>query len=85
MGMIIDLPRLVVDIRNKKRFSFDWIKFLASFPLLLIYLSHYFLLSPLSKVISPYKFKYTIMETPTLIPICGVIIGYIIITSFRRK
>ncbi|MCM3109531.1 hypothetical protein [Lederbergia lenta] len=85
-GMSIHIPRIVINLFHKNRFSIDWVKlFSTSLPFLFISFSYYILNTTLTTNILPHSYRVKLMETQTIVTISGVILGYMILNSFKKR
>lgn len=84
IGMLLRLPKWIIEMKENKKWSFDWIKFiiigipsfyLALTPILLIYFGTNILFSKMFIPIGDFTFT----------SICGVIFGYVLFDSLKRN
>lgn len=80
MGMLCRFPQLMIDIKENKKWTFDWPKFIAvGLPTLLILILY--ILSSLGIV--PILHLIFIGDS-TLITIAGIVFGYVLLDSLRK-
>lgn len=85
MGMLFRLPQLVIEIRNKKRWSIDWVKlFVISIPALYFAIIPIFFIAniPLVPLILVTKMFDSGLTTST---IAGIVFGYSFLDSVKEK
>ena len=84
IGLLLRLPKLIVEIREKKKWSFDWIKvtiigipslYIAMIPLLTIAFGMNLLLSNM----------FSVYGGKTFTSIAGVIFGYVLLDSLKSN
>ncbi|WP_419959862.1 hypothetical protein [Psychrobacillus sp. BM2] len=82
IGMLLRLPKLIIEIKDKKRWSFDWIKiiavgipslYIAMIPLLAIAYGTNLLFSKAFMLLGDFTFT----------SIAGVILGYVLLDSLK--
>ena len=84
IGLLLRLPKLIIEIRDKKKWSFDWIKFipigipslyLAMIPLLTISFGTNLLFSK----------TFMLLGDTIFTSIAGVIFGYVLLDSLKSN
>ena len=83
IGVILRLPKLIIEIKEKKQWSFDWIKvaaigiptlYLAMIPILTLYFGIHLLFA-----------KGFLMAGDTTLPsIAGIVFGYVFLDSLKE-
>ncbi|WP_342535790.1 hypothetical protein [Sporosarcina sp. FSL K6-3508] len=80
LGMLLRLPQLFIEIKESKKWSFDWTKFLAvALPALLIvvlYILSYLAIVPVV--------HFLLIGGQTLVTVAGIIFGYTLLDSFKK-
>lgn len=84
LGIFLRIPRLINDIVQRKRFSYDWIKF-SAFGIPLLYVSSVPLMYLDTPNIYPKFFIVFIFTNFTVTQIAGVILGYIMLDGLKEK
>lgn len=85
IGMMLRLPKLVNEIRQNKKWTFDWAKFIAiGLPSLLI-LSMYVLLFYLPDSMQLFIPIAIFLGSPFIQIIPGVVFGYILLDSVKKN
>jgi hypothetical protein len=83
IGLLLRLPKLIIEIKDKKQWSFDWIKvitvgipslFIAMIPLLAFYGTNLLF----------YK-AYLLLGNTTFTSIAGVVFGYVLLDSLKNN
>ncbi|MET0961184.1 MAG: hypothetical protein ABWX58_12770 [Psychrobacillus psychrotolerans] len=84
MGMLLRLPKLIIEIKDKKRWSIDWVKvlvigipsiYIAMIPLLAIAYGKNLLFFNEVMLLGDFTFTY----------IAGVIFGYVLLDSLKSN
>lgn len=79
IGLLVRLPKFIMDVKENISFTFDWVKFsVVAIPTLFVLIT--FFLSFSGYIIAPY---FIIIGSVRLVTICGFILGYIILDSFK--
>ena len=80
LGMLFRLPQLFIEIKESKKWSFDWTKFLAvALPALLIvvlYILSYLAIVPVVLLL--------LIGSQTLVTVAGIVFGYTLLDSFKK-
>ncbi|SKA89882.1 hypothetical protein [Sporosarcina newyorkensis] len=80
LGMLLRLPQLFIEIKENKRWTFDWTKFLAvALPALLIVVLHilsYLAILPVVHLL--------LIGGQTLVTVAGIVFGYTLLDSFKK-
>ncbi|EGQ27913.1 hypothetical protein ABZ756_02580 [Mammaliicoccus sciuri] len=80
LGMLFRLPQLFIKIKENKKWTFDWTKFLAvALPALLIvvlYILSYLAIVPVV--------HFLLIGGQTLVTVAGIIFGYTLLDSFKK-
>lgn len=84
MGVLLRLPKLIVEIKDKKKWSLDWMKLIIiGMPTL------YIAMIPFLGIVFGKKLLFTeafmLLGDMTLISIAGVIFGYVLLDSLTSK
>ena len=84
IGMLLRLPKLIIEIKNKQKWSFDWIKFITiGIPSLYIAL-----IPPLAfsyGTILLFSKAFMLLGASTFTSIAGVIFGYVLLDSLKSN
>ena len=84
MGMLLRLPKLIIEIKDKKKWSFDWMKvtiigipslYIATIPLVTINMGTNLLFSNTIMMLGDFTFT----------SIAGVILGYVLLDSLKSN
>ncbi|MCZ8534302.1 hypothetical protein [Psychrobacillus psychrodurans] len=84
IGMLLRLPKLILEIRDKQRWSFDWIKVIViGIP------SLYIAMIPLFALVYGMNLWFSnvvmLLGDITFTTIAGVIFGYVLLDSLKSK
>lgn len=84
IGMLLRLPKLILEIRDKQRWSFDWIKVIViGIP------SLYIAMIPLFAIVYGMNLWFAnvvmLLGDITFTTIAGVIFGYVLLDSLKSK
>ncbi|MCK1999168.1 hypothetical protein MPH47_18405 [Psychrobacillus psychrodurans] len=84
IGMLLRLPKLILEIREKQRWSFDWMKFIViGIP------SLYIAMIPLFAIVYGMNLWFSnvvmLLGDITFTTIAGVIFGYVLLDSLNSK
>lgn len=84
IGMLLRLPKLILEIRDKQRWSFDWIKVIViGIP------SLHIAMIPLFALVYGMNLWFSnvvmLLEDITFTTIAGVIFGYVLLDSLKSK
>jgi hypothetical protein len=84
IGLLLRLPRLIIEIKENRKWTFDWIKLIAvGLPTLTILSMSIIPFSSLGE--SFIKIPEIIMVgSPTIQIIAGVVFGYILLDSLKK-
>ncbi len=83
IGFLLRLPKLIIEIKEKKQWSFDWIKvaaigipslYLAMIPILAIYFGMNLLFAK----------EFMLLGDTTFTSIAGVVFGYVLLDSLKK-
>ena len=83
IGFFLRLPKLIIEIKEKKQWSFDWIKFaaigiptlyIAIIPILVIYFGSEFIFARRLYMIGDTSFGST----------AGIVFGYVLLDSLKK-
>ncbi|MFC4025499.1 hypothetical protein ACFOUV_17080 [Oceanobacillus longus] len=80
IGLFLRLPKLIIEIKQNKQWTFDWIKFIA------IALPSFYIISmsilPLAGSIEiP---EYAINRNPTILIIAGAVFGFTLLDCLKK-
>lgn len=80
VGLLLRLPRLIIERKENKKWEFDWVKFIgiALAPLFIIIL---FIWSLFNLNLS---INFMIIGNPTLLTITGIILGYTLLDCLKK-
>src|SRR5690625_536601 len=80
MGVLFRLPKLIIEIQNNKKWTFDWSKFIAiglpTLLILIIYSISYLGIIP--------AIHFILISGTTLATTAGIIFGYILLDSLKK-
>lgn len=84
IGMLLRLPKLILEIRDKQRWSFDWMKIIViGIP------SLYIAMIPLFAIVYGMNLWFSnvvmLLGDITFTTIAGVIFGYVLLDSLKSK
>ncbi|MFD2629986.1 hypothetical protein [Oceanobacillus kapialis] len=84
IGILLRIPKLIIEIKQHKQWTFDWVKFIAiAIPaLFVIALS----ISPYLSIPLDYmKIPIIFMEgTPTIETVAGIVLGYTFLDCLKK-
>ena len=84
MGVLLRLPKLIVEIKDKKKWSLDWMKLLIiGIPTLYIAMIPFLAIVFGKKLL--FSEAFMLLGDMTLISIAGVIFGYVLLDSLTSK
>lgn len=84
IGLLLRLPKFMIEIKQNKRLLFDWVKFIAiALPTLYILAMSILPYSTLGEDIKIPEIVIT--GSPTIQTIAGVVFGYILLDSLRHN
>ncbi|WP_157967349.1 hypothetical protein [Paraliobacillus zengyii] len=80
IGLLLRLPKLIIEIKQNKQWTFDWVKFIG------IGLPSFYIIamSFLPFAISIKLPEINMLESPTFQIIAGVVFGYILLDSLKK-
>ncbi|KQL37451.1 hypothetical protein [Psychrobacillus sp. FJAT-21963] len=82
-GLLLRLPKLIIEIKNKKQWAFDWIKFItvgipslyiSMLPLLAFYTTNLF-----------FSKAFILLGDTTFTSIAGIVFGYVLLDSLKSN
>ncbi|WP_019414191.1 hypothetical protein [Paenisporosarcina sp. TG20] len=83
MGMLLRLPKLISEIKEHKRWTFDWIKIVAiGLPALYIAILPLMTLTSLG---TDLLFANAVVTSGQLVKIAGIIFGYVLLDSLKKN
>jgi|SRR5699024_3730819 len=78
IGLLLRFPKLIIEIRENKQWTFDWVRFVAiALPSLFI----------ITMSILPYSYPITeiiLIGGPTITTIAGIVFGYVLLDSVKK-
>lgn len=81
IGGLLRLPRLVMDIRENKPWTFDWVKFIAvGLPALYILILSIFPHVILTDVIA----RIIMLGNPLIQNVAGIVLGYVLLDCLKK-
>jgi hypothetical protein len=85
IGMLLRLPKLIVEIKEKKQWSFDWIN-VAAIGIPSIYIAMIPLLSLFTFFGMNWLFakELILLGDTTLTTIAGIVFGYVLLDSLKK-
>ena len=84
IGMLLRLPKLLIEIKDNRQWTFDWAKFIGiGLPSLCI-LSMYVLIFYLPESILPFIPQEIFLGNPTVQTIAGVVFGFVLLDSVKK-
>lgn len=84
IGLFLRLPKLILEIKHKKKWTFDWIKFSAiALPCLYIITITILAYSPLGGGFIKVP-KIILIGSPTIQMIVGIVFGYALLDSLKK-
>lgn len=84
IGLLLRLPKLLIEMKQHKQWKFDWVKFIA------ISLPTFYIMLISNLVFSPFgtdfiKIPEIIMiESPTIQITTGIVLGYTLMDSLKK-
>ena len=84
MGMLLRLPKLIIEIKDKKRWSIDWVKVLV-IGIPSIYIAMIRLLLLFMEIICYFSIEVMLLGDFTFTYIAGVIFGYVLLDSLKSN
>lgn len=84
IGLLLRLPKLIIEIYNKKKWTFDWVKFIViGLPCLYVITMSILPYSPLGEGSIPIP-DIIIMGSPTVTTIAGIVFGFVLLDSLKK-
>ncbi|MFC2947002.1 hypothetical protein [Virgibacillus sediminis] len=84
IGLLLRLPKLIIEMKRNKQWIFDWIKFMAiGIPSLSIIFMSIFPFTPLSEGFFTIP-EIILIGSPTIQIIAGVVFGYTLLDSLKK-
>lgn len=84
IGILLGLPKLINEIKQKRQWMFDWIKFMAiGLPSLLTLLVYVFIFQ-LPESILPFIPQVILLGNPTIQMTAGIVFGYVLLDSIKK-
>lgn len=84
IGLLLRLPKLIIEIKENKQWTFDWIRFIAiAIPSLYIITMSILPFSPLSKGYMPIP-EIILIGGPTVTTVAGIVFGYVLLDSLKK-
>lgn len=85
IGMLLRLPKLIVEIKEKKQWTFDWIKFVViAIPALAVASSPFILYTSIGKYFS-YFGELVSSQNTLLMTVGGIVFGYVLLDSLKKE
>ncbi|MFB4166897.1 hypothetical protein [Virgibacillus sp. JSM 102003] len=82
IGMFLRLPKLIMEMKEKKQWTFDWIKIVAiGIPTIYIALLPILSTTGLNLLFAK---ELIPMGTTTLITVAGIVFGYVLLDSLKK-
>lgn len=83
IGILLKLPQFITEIRLKKQWTFDWLRFIVvGLPPLCI-LSLYMNMEYIPETIITFIPQAILFGMDTIQPIAGIVFGYVLLDSFK--
>jgi len=83
LGLLLRSPKLILEIKEKKQWSFDWIKFVAiGIPSL--YIAMVPILQILFRMNLLFGKELRLFGDPTFTTIAGIVFGYVLLDSLKK-
>lgn len=80
MGLLLRLPQLIIEVKENRKWTFDWAKFTAiGLPTLLILVVYGISYLGIMPVID-----FILISEPILTTVAGIIFGYILLDSLKK-
>ncbi|WP_232824170.1 MULTISPECIES: hypothetical protein [Paraliobacillus] len=84
IGLLLRLPKLIIEIKQNKQWTFDWIKFIAiGLPSFYIIAMSFLPFADLEAVSIKVP-EMNMLDSPTFQIIAGVVFGYILLDSLKK-
>ncbi|WP_232828048.1 hypothetical protein [Paraliobacillus sp. X-1268] len=84
IGLLLRLPKLIIEIKQNKQWTFDWIKFIAiGLPSFYIIAMSFLPFADLEAVSIKVP-EMNMIDNPTFHIIAGVVFGYILLDSLKK-
>lgn len=84
IGLLLRLPKLIIEIKENKQWTFDWIRFIAiAIPSLYIIIMSILPYSPLSKGSIPIP-DIILIGGSTVTTVAGIVFGYVLLDSLKK-
>ncbi|WP_245976855.1 hypothetical protein [Oceanobacillus arenosus] len=80
IGLFLRLPKLIIEIKQNKQWTFDWIKFIA-IALPTLYIISMSILPLGGSIKIP---EYMINGNPTILIIAGTVFGFTLLDSLKK-
>ncbi|UOQ92149.1 hypothetical protein MUO14_16855 [Halobacillus shinanisalinarum] len=84
IGLFLRLPKLIIEIKENKQWTFDWVRFIAiALPSLYIITMSILPYSSLGEgsISIP---EVILIGSPTVTTIAGIVFGYVLLDSFKK-
>ncbi|WP_053367968.1 hypothetical protein [Bacillus sp. FJAT-27245] len=84
IGMVLRLPKLILEILERKRWTFDWAKIVAvGLPALYVAMLPYVYYTQIGGHL-PLAKEFAILEYSAIPTAAGIIFGYVLLDSFKK-
>ncbi|WP_443259503.1 hypothetical protein [Virgibacillus sp. L01] len=84
IGLLLRLPKLIIEIYNKKQWTFDWVKFIAiGLPCFYVLTMSLLPYSPLGQGSIPIP-DIIITGSPTVTTVAGIVFGFVLLDSLKK-
>ncbi|MFH5780133.1 hypothetical protein [Heyndrickxia oleronia] len=84
IGMLLRLPKLIIQMIERKSWTFDWVTVISiGIPALYILLLPYFSYTSLGMYL-PFARNFIILENTIMTTTAGIVFGYVLLTSIKK-
>ncbi|WP_245959383.1 hypothetical protein [Neobacillus piezotolerans] len=84
IGLLLRIPKLILEIIEKKKWTFDWVKIVAvGLPALYVALAPYLYYSPMGDYL-PFAAVFASFGASTITTAAGIVFGYVLLDSLKK-
>ncbi|WP_409271762.1 hypothetical protein V1499_19345 [Neobacillus sp. SCS-31] len=85
IGMLLRIPKLILEIIEKKKWTFDWAKIVAvGLPALYVGMAPYLYYTPMGDYM-PFAAVFASLGASTITTAAGVVFGYVLLDSLKEN
>ncbi|MEC5423499.1 hypothetical protein QGM71_08315 [Virgibacillus sp. C22-A2] len=84
IGLVLRLPKLIMEIKEKRLWTFDWVRFVAiALPSLIIILMAYLPFTSFGGNLVPLS-QIMLIGGPTITTVAGIVFGYVLLDCLKK-